>query len=52
MDWHGEADQNIPSAMAHFAASMLPNCEAYFFPGEAYLSLFKKKAVQLIGALL
>lgn len=50
--WHGEADQNIPLAMARYVASMLPNCEAYFSPGEAHLSLFKKNAAQLLGALL
>jgi pimeloyl-ACP methyl ester carboxylesterase len=49
--WHGEADQNIPVAMARFAAAELPNCEAKFFPNEGHLSLFKNRAEEILRAL-
>lgn len=50
--WHGEADTNIPVAMARFAASAIPQCEATFYPAEGHLSLFKKHAAQIIRALI
>ena len=51
MLWHGEVDQNIPVAMASYAASALPKCEAVFYPNEGHLSLFKKYAEEIIGRL-
>ena len=51
MLWHGEADQNIPVAMARYAASALPKCEAKFYPNEGHLSLFKKHAEEIIRKL-
>lgn len=48
--WHGEADKNIPVEMARFVASVIPNCEAGFYPNEGHLSLFKKHAAEIIGA--
>jgi pimeloyl-ACP methyl ester carboxylesterase len=49
--WHGEMDQNIPVDMARHAASAIPQCEAKFYPNEGHLSLFKKYAAEIIGAL-
>ena len=49
--WHGEADQNIPVEMARFAAAAIPQCEAKFYPEEGHLSLFKKKAEEILRAL-
>ncbi len=49
--WHGEADQNIPVAMARFVESAVPKCEAGFYPDEGHLSLFKKNAEEIIRVL-
>lgn len=49
--WHGEADQNVPVAMARFAASALPKCEAGFYPNKGHLSLFKSHAAEIVRAL-
>lgn len=49
--WHGEADQNVPVAMARFVESAVPKCEAKFYPDEGHLSLFKKHAAEFIRAL-
>lgn len=46
--WHGEDDQNIPVAMARYAAAAIPKCEAKFYPGEGHLSLFKKHAEEIV----
>ncbi len=34
--WHGDMDTTVPVGMAHYLASMLPNAEATFYPGEAH----------------
>jgi pimeloyl-ACP methyl ester carboxylesterase len=49
--WHGEKDQNIPAAMAHYAATTIQNCEAGFYPEEGHLSLFKKHAEEIMHRL-
>jgi pimeloyl-ACP methyl ester carboxylesterase len=49
--WHGEADQNVPVEMARFAATGIPKCEAWFYPEEGHLSLFKKHAEEIIRTL-
>lgn len=49
--WHGEADQNVPVAMARYVESAVPKCEAGFYPNEGHLSLFKKYAAEFIRAL-
>jgi pimeloyl-ACP methyl ester carboxylesterase len=49
--WHGEADQNIPVEMARAMASIVPQCEARFYPDEGHLSLFKKHAEEILRAL-
>ncbi|NJC96002.1 MAG: alpha/beta hydrolase [Anaerolineales bacterium] len=49
--WHGEDDQNIPVAMARYAAAALPKCEAKFYPNEGHLSLFKRHAEEIIKSL-
>ena len=49
--WHGEADQNVPVAMARYVESAVPKCEAGFYPNEGHLSLFKKHFAEIIGAL-
>jgi pimeloyl-ACP methyl ester carboxylesterase len=49
--WHGEADQNIPVAMARFVESAIPKCEAQIYPTEGHLSLFKKHSAEIIRTL-
>lgn len=49
--WHGEADQNVPVEMARFAESVIPKCEAKYYPNEGHLSLFKKHAEEIIRTL-
>lgn len=49
--WHGGADQNVPVEMARFATTVIPKCEAKFYPEEGHLSLFKKYAEEIIYAL-
>jgi pimeloyl-ACP methyl ester carboxylesterase len=49
--WHGEDDKNIPVEMARYAASVIPKCEAKFYPNEGHLSLFKKHAEEILCAL-
>jgi pimeloyl-ACP methyl ester carboxylesterase len=49
--WHGEADQNIPVEMARAMASIVPQCEARFYPDEGHLSLFKKHTEEILRVL-
>lgn len=49
--WHGEADKNVPVAMARYVASAVPQCDARFYPDEGHLSLFKKHFAEIIRAL-
>lgn len=49
--WHGEADQSVPAAMARYAASAIPQCEAKFYADEGHLSVFKKYAEEIIRSL-
>ena len=50
--WHGEQDKNAPIAMGHFMANAIPKCEVKFYPDEGHLSLFKKKAAEIIHTLI
>lgn len=49
--WHGEADRNIPAAMARYMADSIPNCQATFYPDEGHLSLFKNHAEEIVRSL-
>jgi pimeloyl-ACP methyl ester carboxylesterase len=46
--WHGEADANAPVAMGRYMASVIPNCQAHFFPGEGHLSLIAKSLEEIL----
>jgi pimeloyl-ACP methyl ester carboxylesterase len=35
---HGEADQNVPVAVARKVAASIPGCQATFYPGEGHFS--------------
>jgi pimeloyl-ACP methyl ester carboxylesterase len=49
--WHGEADRNIPVAMARYMAAAIPGCQAAFYPDEGHISLFKKEARSILRSL-
>jgi pimeloyl-ACP methyl ester carboxylesterase len=49
--WHGEEDVNAPVAMGRYMASAIPNCQAYFFPGEGHLSLMAKSVEEILNVL-
>jgi len=36
--FHGEADQNVPIAVARKVAATIPGCQATFYPGEGHFS--------------
>jgi pimeloyl-ACP methyl ester carboxylesterase len=36
---HGEADLNVPAAVARKVASSIPGCQATFYPGEGHITL-------------
>ena len=35
--WHGEQDAHAPVAMGRYLASVIPGCQATFYPGEGHL---------------
>jgi len=35
---HGEADLNVPVAVARKVAAAIPGCQATFYPGEGHFS--------------
>jgi pimeloyl-ACP methyl ester carboxylesterase len=50
--WHGETDQNAPVAMGRYMADAISHSRAVFYPGEGHLSVFRKCAGEIIGALI
>jgi len=38
--WHGAEDTSTPLTMAQHVASVIPNCQATFLPGEGHFLLF------------
>lgn len=50
--WHEEADQNIPVEMDRHLATAVPGYRAEIYPNEGHLSLFKKYAEHILGALI
>ena len=49
--WHGELDNNVSVEIGKYYASRIPNCEAFYFPEEAHLSLLVNKIEQILGNL-
>jgi pimeloyl-ACP methyl ester carboxylesterase len=35
--WHGEQDANAPVTMGRYLATVIPKCQASFYPGEGHL---------------
>jgi pimeloyl-ACP methyl ester carboxylesterase len=47
---HGEQDANAPVAMGRYLASIIPECQASFYPGEGHLH-FVDRLPQMLAAL-
>jgi len=47
---HGEQDANAPVAMGRYLASVIPECQASFYPGEGHLH-FIDRLPQMLAAL-
>ena len=37
--WQGDLDVNVPVSMGRQMSKLIPNCEGFFFPNEAHLSV-------------
>lgn len=48
---HGEADQNVPVAVARKVAADIPDCQATFYPGEGHFSTVANHLDEVIGLL-
>jgi pimeloyl-ACP methyl ester carboxylesterase len=48
--WHGEQDVNAPVTMGCYLASVIPDCRATFYPGEAHLH-FIDRVPEIFSAL-
>jgi pimeloyl-ACP methyl ester carboxylesterase len=48
---HGEADRNVPVAVARKVAASIPGCKATFYPGEGHFSTLVNHMDEVISAL-
>lgn len=48
---HGEADLNVPAAVARKVAATIPGCQATFYPGEGHISLLANHLDEVIFTL-
>ena len=48
---HGEADLNVPVAVARQVAALIPGCQATFYPGEGHIPLLSNHLDEVIAAL-
>jgi pimeloyl-ACP methyl ester carboxylesterase len=48
---HGEADQNVPVAVARKVAASIPGCRATFYPGEGHFSTVANHFDEILNAL-
>ena len=46
---HGEADRNVPVAVARKVAASIPGCQATFYPGEGHFSTAANHLDEVIG---
>ncbi len=47
--WHGEADDLVPTAIAHRIARHIPSCEAVFYPGEGHTDPLTSHINEIMG---
>jgi pimeloyl-ACP methyl ester carboxylesterase len=45
---HGEADLNVPVAVARKVAAAIPGCQATFYPGEGHFSTLANQLDEII----
>ena len=48
---HGEADHNVPVAVAREVAAAIPGCHATFYPGEGHISILANHLDEVFKAL-
>jgi len=48
---HGEADRNVPVAVARKVAASIPDCQATFYPGEGHISTLANHLDEVISTL-
>jgi pimeloyl-ACP methyl ester carboxylesterase len=48
---HGEADRNVPVAIAREVAASVPGCRATFYPGEGHISVLGNQLEEIIQSL-
>jgi pimeloyl-ACP methyl ester carboxylesterase len=49
--WQGEADRNVPAAMARYVAGKIPDCRAHFYPNEGHISLLAHHLEEILEVL-
>jgi pimeloyl-ACP methyl ester carboxylesterase len=49
--WHGEADANVPVALARWVAGSIPGCRPEFVAGEGHYSTLLRGAEQILRSL-
>lgn len=50
--WHGELDKNVPVEIGKYTASKISNCEVFYYPDEAHLSLIANKLQEILDKLI
>ena len=50
--WQGDQDRNVPPAMGHYQARMIPDCEAEFYPQDGHLSIFANHMEEILEKML
>ncbi|MCL4561613.1 MAG: alpha/beta hydrolase [Chloroflexi bacterium] len=48
---HGEADRNVPVAVARQVAAVIPGCQAAFYPGEGHISVLANHVDEVLISL-
>ena len=49
--WHGEQDKNVSVEIGRYYEANLPNCEAYYYPDEAHLSVMVNRIEEILEKL-
>ena len=50
--WQGELDRNVPPAMGHYQARIIPDCEATFYPQDGHLSIIANHMEEILAKML
>jgi len=49
--WYGELDKNVPIEVGKYYEAKIPNCEAYYYPEEAHISIMANKIEEILEKL-